>query len=122
MLRETMMSTIPVAMTAMDALWTERFQRLRDVRKSPPERKWNASQITASAATMPASRVSISEEARNARQSRRCEPSAVAGGAECVSVTFGAPVVSVDGSLMSVAIKRTCPPPRRARGTSASQW
>jgi hypothetical protein len=58
-------------MTAMDELCTDRFQRFRDVRKSPPERMWNATQITARAAIMPARRVSTSVEARNERQSRR---------------------------------------------------
>ena len=37
MLRDTMISTMPVAMMAIEALWTERFQRLRAVRKSPPD-------------------------------------------------------------------------------------
>ncbi len=53
MLRDTMMSTIPVAMIAIDELWTDRFQRFRAVRKSPPERMWNAIQMTASDSTMP---------------------------------------------------------------------
>ena len=35
MLRDTMISTMPVAMTAIDELWTDRFHRLRAVRKSP---------------------------------------------------------------------------------------
>ena len=34
MLRVTMTRTMPVAMTATEAVWTERFQRLRGVRKS----------------------------------------------------------------------------------------
>ena len=48
MLRDTMMSTIPVAMMAIEVLWTERFHRLRAVRKSPPDRMWKAIQIAAS--------------------------------------------------------------------------
>ena len=34
MLRVTMTSTMPVAMTAIDEVCTDRFQRLRGVRKS----------------------------------------------------------------------------------------
>ena len=37
MLRETMTSTIPVAMIATEEVCTERFQRFRGVRKVPPE-------------------------------------------------------------------------------------
>ena len=61
MLRVTMISTMPVAMIAIDVLWTDRFQRLRDVMNLPSDIAWNATQITASAATMPSSRVSISD-------------------------------------------------------------
>ena len=38
MLRDTMMSTMPVAMIATDALWTDRFHRFRGVRNWPPDR------------------------------------------------------------------------------------
>ena len=34
-LRVTITSTMPVAMTAIEDVWTERFQRLRVVRKAP---------------------------------------------------------------------------------------
>ena len=37
MLRETMTSTIPVAMIPTEEVCTERFHRLRGVRKVPPE-------------------------------------------------------------------------------------
>ena len=47
MFLDTMMSTMPVAMIAIEVLWTERFQRLREVRKSPPDRMWNTIQIAA---------------------------------------------------------------------------
>ena len=63
MLRDTMISTMPVAMMAMEVLWTDRFHRLRDVRKSPPDKTLKPTQITASATTMPTRRVSISVEA-----------------------------------------------------------
>ena len=33
--RITMMSTMPAAITAIDDVWTRRFQRLRGVMKSP---------------------------------------------------------------------------------------
>ena len=33
--RITMISTMPVAMIAIDDVWTVKFQRLRGVRKSP---------------------------------------------------------------------------------------
>ena len=39
MLRETMTSTIPVAMIAIAEVWTERFHRLRGVMNVPPEMK-----------------------------------------------------------------------------------
>ena len=63
MLRDTMMSTMPVAMTAVEALWTERFHKFREVRKEPPETRLKNSQMTARAAIMPNSRVSTSVDA-----------------------------------------------------------
>ncbi|OWK25134.1 hypothetical protein AJ87_13950 [Rhizobium yanglingense] len=60
MLRVTITSTMPVAMTATDEVWTERFQRLRGVRKRPPVMIWKPIQMISSAPTMPRSRVSIS--------------------------------------------------------------
>ena len=39
MFRETMTSTIPVAMIATEEVCTERFHRLRGVRNVPPDRK-----------------------------------------------------------------------------------
>src|SRR5262245_49400091 len=70
MLRDTMIRTIPVAMIAIDVLWTERFQRLRAVCKSPPDSTLNAIQMTARATTMPSRRVSNSVATRNERQRR----------------------------------------------------
>ena len=55
---------MPVAMMAMEVLWTERFHMLRAVRKSPPERMLNAIQMTTTAMTIPSRRVSTSAEAR----------------------------------------------------------
>ena len=42
MLRETMTSTIPVAMIPTEEVCTERFHRLRGVRNVPPDRKLKA--------------------------------------------------------------------------------
>src|SRR5688572_16552910 len=60
MLRETMMSTMPVAMIATEADWTDRFQRLRGVRNRPPDSTLKPTQITTRAAIIPSSRVSSS--------------------------------------------------------------
>src|SRR6267142_2760004 len=62
MLRDTMMRTIPVAMIAIEALWTERFQRLRGDRNVPPDRMLKPIQMISSATSMPSSRVSTSSE------------------------------------------------------------
>src|SRR5688572_2011766 len=87
MLRETMISTIPVAMTAIDVLWTERFHRFRAVRKSPPERMLNATQMTTSAITKPSNRVSSSVDASTERH--ECD-----GGGTAGAGGLGAPVVA----------------------------
>src|SRR5882724_8045548 len=79
MLRETITSTMPVAITATDAVCTDRFQRLREVRNVPlakrwnglapsPDMNWKPSQTTASAMTMPRRRVSISVAWMNPRR------------------------------------------------------
>src|SRR3989442_15677055 len=60
MLRDTMTRTIPVAMIAIEALWTDRFHRLRAVRNVPPDRTLKPIQMRASAATIPNRRVSTS--------------------------------------------------------------
>ena len=68
MLRETMTSTMPVAMIAMDEVWTVRNHRFRGVRNLPPDRMWKPSQMTRSATTRPSSRASSSvarQEAAN---------------------------------------------------------
>ena len=70
MLRDTMMRTIPVAMMAMDVLWTERFHRFRAVRKAPSDRMWKAIQMAIRAITMPKSRVSISVDVNIPRHDR----------------------------------------------------
>ena len=79
MLRDTMISTMPVAMIAIDVLWTDRFHRFRAVRKSPPERMLNPIQITASATTMPTMRASISAELNPDRHAARLVSNAAAG-------------------------------------------
>ena len=65
MLRETMTSTMPVAMMATVDVWTERFQRLRGVRNTPPDMNWNPSQTIARATIMPSMRASISVACMN---------------------------------------------------------
>ena len=70
MLRDTMIRTMPVAMIAIEVLWTERFHRFREVRKSPPDRMLKAIQMTTRATTMPSSRVSISVAASSERHDR----------------------------------------------------
>ena len=92
MLRDTMMSTMPVAMMATVAVCTDRFQRLRGVRNVPPDQKWKPTQMRARAPTMPSRRVSISA-ARSSEPSRRrrdgaCEDSGGTGG---LAVTLMAP-------------------------------
>jgi hypothetical protein len=57
-------------MIAIEVLWTDRFQRLRGVRKFPPERKLKKSQMTARAAIIPSSRVSISSDWTSDRKDR----------------------------------------------------
>src|SRR5262249_32596032 len=70
MFRETITSTMPVAMMAMDALWTDRFHRLRGVRKRPPDRTWKPSQMSNSAMIMPTRRVSSSSDCNSERTLR----------------------------------------------------
>jgi hypothetical protein len=77
MFRDTISSTIPVAMTAIEVLCTDRFHKLRAVRKSPPETMWNAIQIARRATTIPKSRESISVDANTDRHDR-APPVAVA--------------------------------------------
>src|SRR5688572_2143780 len=64
MLRDTMTSTMPVAMMPIEALCTDRFHRLRGVRKSPPEMTLKPIQMIARAAISPNRRVSTSAERR----------------------------------------------------------
>ncbi len=60
MLRETIMSTMPLARMAMVAVWTDRFQRLRGDRNRPLEAKLKPIQMTARAINMPIRRTSTS--------------------------------------------------------------
>ena len=95
MLRETMMSTIPVAMIAIEVLCTERFQRLRAVKNAPPDRMWNAIQIAASDTIRPTSRVSTSVDCSAVRHDDR------AGG--------GVPPVTAEASGTSTVVMETPP-------------
>ena len=80
---------MPVAMIAIDVLWTERFHRLRAVRKSPPDRMLKAIQMTISAITMPSSRVSSSVLAITSRHPR--DGGGVAAGGLGVPMVAGWP-------------------------------
>ena len=65
-----MIRTMPVAMTATAADWTDRFHRLRAVRNDPPDRMLNPIQMTAVAPIRPSSRMSISIDSRIDRMDR----------------------------------------------------
>src|SRR5215216_3120403 len=69
--RATITSTMPAAMTATDAVCTERFHRLRGVRKAPPDRRSTPIQISASAPSMPTKRASISVARNRSARPRR---------------------------------------------------
>ena len=71
MLRDTMISTMPVAMMATEDVWTVRFHRLRGVRNLPPDRMWKPIQMTRSASTRPSSRASSSVAAEEATDEHR---------------------------------------------------
>ncbi len=81
MLRETMTSTIPVAMMATIAVWTVRNQRFRGVRKVPPVQKWKPTQMISSPMIIPNMRVSISKDLTTRRNRPRTPPAPVAGSA-----------------------------------------
>ena len=114
MLRDTMMRTIPVAMIAMDELWTDRFHRLRAVRKSPPERMWNAIQMTASEMTMPTSRVSTSVDSTIERQDRAVFASGAATGPAGTSAAPASAIVTPSRRhlMFGLLVERACPRPR----------
>ena len=111
MFLETMMRTIPVAMMAIEVLWTERFQRFRDVRKSPPDRMWNAIHIAASETTIPSSRVSSSVDDNVVRHDR------VGGGVPPVSAdALGTSTVVMQIPPATRPQSRTYPRPRVRTG------
>src|SRR5712691_464923 len=62
MFRDTMTRTIPVAMIAIEALWTDRFQRFLAERNVPPDTMLKLTQMMTRAATIPSMRVSTSME------------------------------------------------------------
>ena len=78
MLRDTMTSTMPVAMIATAALCTERFQRLRGVRNRPLDTRLKTTQIARVARIRPRRRVSTSRAWSIAIGDRR--------GGSCVTV------------------------------------
>ena len=73
MWRMTMISTMPVVITAMEEVWTSRIHRLRGVRKVPPSRpspprmkalaRSKPTQMTSSAPSMPARTSPVPPEA-----------------------------------------------------------
>src|SRR4029079_6319700 len=70
MFRDTMIRTIPEVMIATAADWTDRFQRLRGDRNSPPDAMLNTSHSTTTAPTMPSRRRSTSRLANSERADR----------------------------------------------------
>src|SRR5262245_30420842 len=78
MFRDTMMSTMPVAITATVEVWTDRFHRFRADRNSPLVATLNTSQSTINVMIMPSRRVSISSD-RTDELTDRAGPEAVAG-------------------------------------------
>src|SRR4051812_36160879 len=97
MLRETMIRTIPVAMTAVEALWTERFHRLRAVRNVPPDTRLKNTQMIASAATIPNRRVSISVDASSDPADRREGSRVTLGDASVVVIGSRPHLPGLDG-------------------------
>ncbi len=71
MLRETMISTMPVAMIAIPAACTASVVMLPGAMILPPLRMWNTSRIAARAISMPNKRRSISVCASIPRIDRR---------------------------------------------------
>src|SRR4026208_2327844 len=106
MLRDTMMSTIPGALMATDVLGTDRFHRLRAVRKFPSESTWKAIQIAMSASTMPTRRVSIPVDATADRHAppRRVSLSPDAPAARHVRPGGGVMVVGDASSGVSTVV------------------
>ena len=105
MFRDTMISTMPVAMMAIEVLCTDRFHRLREVRKLPPDRMLKAIQMTITAVIIPNSRVSTS-----ARLERH-DDAGVGVAAGAVTAGAGPDDSSVPSVLASSVM---CSPPRHA--------
>ena len=101
MLRETMTSTMPVAMIATVEVCTDRFQRLRGVRNTPPDMMWKPIQTIRSAAIMPSMRASISVACMKART----RPTRL------VATLVGAGPVMPEASAMSIRHEKS---PQRA--------
>src|SRR4030067_141297 len=88
---ETRTSTMPVAMIAIDELWTDRFHRFRAVRNSPPDMMLKPIQMIARAPIMPSSRVSISIDRRSDRGERPAGPRVAAPGGAAAPRLAAAP-------------------------------
>ena len=73
MLRDTMMSTMPVAMMAVPLAWTASVSMFAGLMSLPPDRMWKPTRITIRATSMPNRRTSISVAAKAIRAARgRC--------------------------------------------------
>ncbi len=107
MFRDTMISTMPVAMMAIEVLCTERFHRFRAVRKSPPDKTLNAIQMTTTAAIIPNSRVSTSADAKLERHDDVAGTGVAVG---AVAAGGGAPAEPPGTSVFASVM---CSPPRR---------
>ena len=101
MLRVTMISTMPVAMTAIEVLCTDRFHRLREVMNFPSDRALKPIQMTARATTMPSSRVSIPLDVTKSRHDRDVR-SALAG------VDGGCGRQSSPATLIAIPLSTSC--------------
>ena len=86
---------MPVAMIAIEALWTDRFHRFRGVMKLPLDQMWNTTQMTTRAPIMPSRRVSISSEPRSARGLRAGGLGAADGASGLGALWLAAPGDSV---------------------------
>src|SRR3989475_3696818 len=123
MLRDTMTRTIPVAMIAIEALWTDRFQRLRAVRNVPPDTMPKLTQMMISAATIPSMRVSTSIDrstpVTGARAERTASTSDRIGGAGWPSVVASpgteTPISSLPRPPSCPSVKTRPAPHQRGR-------
>src|SRR2546428_5756515 len=127
MFRDTMTRTIPVAMIAIEALCTERFQRFRAERNVPPDTMLKLIQMMTRAATIPSMRGSTSRvrstpvtgasAERTVATSERTEP----GGSPSTPASLRTETpISLLTRPPSCASVKTRPAPARARAGRSS--